>query len=548
MLTNLSGKKLTYIGIEASSFLTLAHTQLTTHTLFKQPFFMDIVWIGLAFVLGLILNRYQIPPLVGYLLAGLALSFTAYEPGAVLHEIAHLGVIFLLFTVGLHISLKNILQKEVLSVGLIHLMISTAIFLPVSLYFGLSVEAAVIISITLGFSSTVLAAKGLETRNELSSYYGRLSIGILIVQDLVAIGIIAYSGGGIPSPWAVVLLGLPLLRPLLSKLLHFVEREELLLLMALSLAVGGSALFESFNLSGELGALVMGMLFVNDDKSDQLEKKIWGIKEAFLVGFFLEIGLGGLPDADGFRFIGILLLLLPLKAVLFFGLFMILKLRARTGFLATITLTAYSEFTLIAGAVAAAAGIIPSGIIVVLGLLTAISYIINSILVRYEDPIWQRLNVFLRGFERDVKHPDHQPVSLGASQYLVIGLGKTGQAALTFYKKKDISVVGIDIDPERIKKLLHDGYRVLYADAQDAFFWEELEFPKIKSILIAMSGDIYTKVFIVEQLRKKKYAGKIKVLTQNEREDELIKSAGGIPVSVPSVKMGERMAQLSLES
>ena len=73
---------------------------------------MDIVWIGLAFVLGLILNRYQIPPLVGYLLAGLALSFTAYEPGAVLHEIAHLGVIFLLFTVGLHISLKNILKKR----------------------------------------------------------------------------------------------------------------------------------------------------------------------------------------------------------------------------------------------------------------------------------------------------------------------------------------------------------------------------------------------------------------------------------------------------
>jgi Kef-type K+ transport system membrane component KefB len=101
---------------------------------------------------------------------------------------------------------------------------------PVSLYFGLSTEAAVIVSVTLGFSSTVLAAKGLETRNELSSYYGRLSIGILIVQDLVAIGIIAYAGGGIPSPWALVLLGLPLIRPLLSRLLWLVERDELLLI------------------------------------------------------------------------------------------------------------------------------------------------------------------------------------------------------------------------------------------------------------------------------------------------------------------------------
>ncbi len=508
---------------------------------------MDIFWIGLAFLLGLFLNRFHIPPLVGYLLAGLALSFTAYEPGNMLHEIAHLGVIFLLFTVGLHISLKNILQNVVLGVGLIHLMISTIIFLPVSLYFGLSMEAAIIVSITLGFSSTVLAAKGLETRNELSSYYGRLAIGILIIQDLVAIGIIAYAGGGNPSPWAALLLGLPLLRPLLSGLLRIVERDELLLLMALALAVGGSALFESVNVSGELGALVMGMLFVNDDKADQLEKKIWGIKEAFLVGFFLEIGLGGFPGRDGFYFIGILLLLLPLKAILFYGLFMAFKLRSRTGFLSTVTLTAYSEFTLIAGAVAASAGIIPPEMIVVLGLLTAISYVINSLLVRYEDRIWQHSCGVLRKVERNVKHPDHQPVSVGAARYLVIGLGETGRAALELFHKKNEPAVGIDINPDRVKKLLSEGYRVLYADAQDALLWEELDMQKVRTILIAMSGDIYTKVFIVEQLRRKKYKEIIRVLTQNEREDRLILDAGGNPVSVPAVQMGEKLANLSLD-
>jgi len=508
---------------------------------------MDIVWIGLAFLLGVLLNRYHIPPLVGYLLAGIGLSFTGYEPGTLLHEIAHLGVIFLLFTVGLHISLKGIFQKEVLGVGLIHLAISTVIFVPVSLYFGLSTEAAVIVAVTLGFSSTVLAAKGLETRNELSSYYGRLSIGILIVQDLVAIGIIAYAGGGIPSPWALVLLGLPLLRPLLSRLLWLVERDELLLLMALSLAIGGSSLFEWFNLSGELGALVMGMLFVNDDKSDQLEKKIWGIKEAFLVGFFMEIGLGGIPDSLGFKMIGVLLLLLPLKAILFYGLFMAFKLRARTGFLSTVTLTAYSEFTLIAGAVAASAGIIPFEVIVILGLLTAISYVINSILVRYEDIIWQRINTFLRRFERDVKHPDHQPVSVGAAEYLVIGLGMTGQAALKHFKENDKAAVGIDINPDRVKHTMDNGYRAIYADAQDAFFWEELDMQKVQTILLAMSGEIYTKEFIIQQLRKKNFRGTIRVLTNNEREDELIRNAGGNPVSIPAVQMGEKMAKLSMD-
>lgn len=507
---------------------------------------MDIIWIGLAFMLGLLLNRIHIPPLVGYLLAGIALSFTSYEAGSVLHEISHLGVIFLLFTVGLHIRIKNILQKEVLGVGLIHLFISTILFFPVSLYFGLSTEAALVVSITLGFSSTVLAAKGLEARNELSSYYGRLAIGILIVQDLVAIAIIAYAGGGIPSPWAVLLLGLPIIRPLLSKLLLTIERDELLLLMALSLAVGGSALFEAVKLSGELGALVMGMLLVNDQKAEELEKKIWGIKEAFLVGFFLEIGLGGMPDTDGFRFIGTLLILLPVKAVLFYGLFMAFKLRSRTGFLSTITLTAYSEFTLIAGAVAASTGIISSEMMVILGLLTAISYVINAILVRYEDLLWQLTNPVLRIFERKVKHPDHQPVSLGAAKYLVIGLGDTGEAALKRFREQNESAVGIDINPDRVKQLIDAGCRVLYADAQDAYFWEELDMKKVKTILIAMSGDIYTKTFIVEQLRKKKYEGVIRVLTQNLREAEMVKKSGGEPVLVPAAQMGETLANLSM--
>ena len=251
------------------------------------------------------------------------MSFTSYESGALLSEIAHLGVIFLLFTVGLHFRLKNILQTEVLGVGLTHLSISSLLFTPLCLYFGLGLEAALFIGITLGFSSTVLTAKTLESRNELGAYYGRVAIGILIVQDLVAIGLIAYAGGGIPSPYAIILLGLPFLRKPLNWLLNEIKNEELMLLLALSLAIGGDILFESFNLSGELGALVIGMLFATNDKSDQLEKKIWSIKEAFLVGFFLQIGLGGLPEPSSYWLIGALILLLPLKGLMFYGLFML---------------------------------------------------------------------------------------------------------------------------------------------------------------------------------------------------------------------------------
>jgi len=507
---------------------------------------MDIIWVGFAFVFGLLVSRLHVPPLVGYLIAGLGLAAYGYEAGDMLEEIAHLGVIFLLFTVGLHIRLKNIIRIEVFGVGLIHLASSTAIFIPFSLYFGFDLQAAVIISITLGFSSTVLAAKNLEMRGEMGAYYGRVSIGILIIQDLVAIGIIAYTGGGIPSVWSPVLLALPLLRPALSYLLKIIDKEELILLLALVLALGGATLFEAFNLSGELGAIVAGMILATDERGEQLGKKLWGIKEAFLVGFFMEIGLIGFPTVQDFLFIGVLLLLLPLKSTLFYLLFMGFKLRARTGYLATISLTAYSEFTLIAGAVAAANGFIPESVIVTLGLLTAISFVVNAPLAIREDQIWRRFEGVLHKLELDVDHPEHEPISLGKANYLVIGMGKAGISAYERLVEEDKHVVGMDIDPDRIEQNLQEKRRVVYGDIQDTELWKAIDLSGIESIIIAM-GNREVKFHAIRALRDIGYNKDIYVITMRDDETEELQKAGAKSVPIPVKQAGERLAELSLK-
>ncbi len=507
---------------------------------------MDIIWVGFAFVFGMLVSRLHIPPLVGYLIAGLGLALFGYEAGDMLSEIAHLGVIFLLFTVGLHIRLKNIVRTEVFGVGLIHLASSTALFIPLSIYFGYDLQAAVIISITLGFSSTVLAAKNLEMRNEMGAFYGRVAIGILIIQDLVAIGIIAYTGGGVPSVWSPVLLALPLLRPALSYLLKIIVKDELMMLLALVLAIGGATLFEAFNLSGELGAIVAGMILATDKKGEQLGKKLWGIKEAFLVGFFMEIGLIGFPTFDDFLFIGTLLLLLPLKSLLFYLLFMAFKLRSRTGYLATITLTAYSEFTLIAGAVAATNGFIPETAIVTLGLLTAISFVINAPLAINEDQIWRRYEGFLHKFELDVDHPEHEPISLGNANYLVIGMGTAGISAYERIIKEGKSVIGMDIDPDRIEQNLQDNRRVVYGDIQDTELWKNVDLSNIKSIIIAM-GNRAVKFNAIRAIRDIGYGKDIYVITMRDDETEELQKAGAKSVPIPVKQAGERLAELSLK-
>src|SRR6056297_3461448 len=103
---------------------------------------MDILWVGVAFIFGMLFSRIKLPPLVGYLAAGAVLSAYGYEAGTALHEIAHVGVLFLLFTVGLHLRLKNIIRTEVLGTGGIHLLISTGIFMPIALAFGYDIIAS----------------------------------------------------------------------------------------------------------------------------------------------------------------------------------------------------------------------------------------------------------------------------------------------------------------------------------------------------------------------------------------------------------------------
>lgn len=505
---------------------------------------MDIIWIGVAFLFGFGASRLKLPPLVGYLAAGLALAAYGYESGDMLKEVSHLGVIFLLFTVGLHIRLKNIFRPDIMGIGITHLLISTAIFIPVSLYFGYDIQAAIIIAITLGFSSTVLTAKNLENRNELGALYGRAAIGILIIQDLVAIAIIAYTGGGAPTVWSLAVLALPLLRPLLLKLLGLIKEDELWMLFGLGLALGGASLFEFFNLSGELGALATGMLLASDERADQIAKKMWGVKEAFLVGFFLEIGLTGFPDLSGYYFIAVCLLILPIKTVLFFILFMVFKFRARTGYLSSISLTAYSEFTLIAGVVASANGFIPAETIVVLGLLTAISYALNAPVTAYEEKIWKRIEKYLIKLERDVRHPEHQTVSLGSAEFLIVGMGNAGRAAYDKLKEQDKPVVGMDIDPDRIERNLESGRRVVYGDIQDSDLWTNIDLQKIRSVMIAM-GNQNVKENATKTLRAAGFKGLIYVLTMREEEAEIMQRAGASAISIPIKEAGERLAELS---
>lgn len=505
---------------------------------------LEATWIAFAFVMGLAMRGFGLPPLVGYLGAGFALAAFGEQLGvgprdsAILEHIAHLGVLLLLFTVGLKLKLSNLVRREVIGGGLLHFAISCLLFLPaIQLVLDLPWRQALLLAIALSFSSTVLAAKLLEGKRELRAFHGRVAIGVLIIQDLIALLVMSLANGAVPSPWALLVFALPLLRPLLFRLLDASGHEELMVLLGLLLAlvVGGYG-FESLGLSSELGALAFGAMLAKHKRAGELYNSLWSIKEVFLVGFFLQIGIGGLPDADALAFAVTMSLLLPLKGLLFFGLFLGFRLRARSAFLSGVSLTNYSEFGLIVASVVLPQWIIP------LAITVALSFVISAQLNRFAHPLYERLARRLIPLERDIRHPDEQPISLGDAQILIIGMGRTGRAAYDHLKDKGFKLFSLDSDPGMIELSAQAGRRVRFADAEDQMFWQSLEMPAVEAVILAMN-DPEAKIISTRKLRERGFRGLIVSHAMYEDLAQRIQAAGADHTYLTMSEAGTGLAE-----
>ena len=485
------------------------------------------IWLSFAFALGLTVRIAGLPPLVGYLAAGFLLSAMGYDSNPILKEVSHAGVLLLLFSVGLKLRLQSLIRIEVLAGSLLHMLITVGlIYLLLITVLGMETQIALMVGIVLSFSSTVVAAKVLESKRELRAFHGRVAIGILIMQDLVAVAILSVGNGVAPSPWAFLLLGLLLLRPLIFRLLDFSGHGELVILFGLliALAVGGHG-FEHFGLSSELGALLLGIMLASHKRSIELSNSIWGLKEILLVGFFLQIGLMGHPSLEMIQQAFLINLLVPLKALLFFFILVLLRLRSRTSFLASLTLATYSEFGLIVASIGVNNGWLGSEWMVMLAVAVAMSFAVSAPLNRYAHELYSLLEKFLSRFESTNRHPDDEPINIGNSHIMVMGMGRVGSGAYDLLVKQHERVIGLDSDPIKVKLLRNKGLRVLYADAEDPGLWSNIQLGKVHTVMLAMP-DISAKVMATKQLRKIGFSGTITSTVVFDDEVDQLKAAG----------------------
>ena len=488
---------------------------------------MVVLWLASAFVLGLGFRGIGLPPLVGFLVAGFVLRGLGVEKDLLIEELAHAGVLLLLFSVGLKVRLKNIVQAEVWAGASIHLVVTVAVIgLGLLGAFALDWTRALTLGAALAFSSTVVAAKILEEKRELRAFHARVAIGILVVQDLVAVGILAGLASRVPSAWSVLLLGLPLLRPLLSRLLDYAGHGELLVVLGVLLALGlGGYGFQSAGLSPELGALVTGALLANHPRAEELSRALWSLKEIFLVAFFLEIGMSGAPTLPALGFAMLMMVVLAGKATLFFFVLLRFRLRARTSFLTALSLASYSEFGLIVVHLAVNQGAIPPHWLTYVAVTVALSFALAAPLNRAAHGLFERFGERMESLEADERHPDDEPISLGRADIAILGMGRVGSGAYDSLRAKGQRVIGLDSDPGKIEHHRRDGRRVLYADAEDSGFWQRLNLSGVSAVLLAMP-DLEAKLISIDQLRRRGFTGLISATNVYPEEAEQILAHG----------------------
>ncbi len=505
---------------------------------------MDPVFLAIAFVLGFAARQVGLPPLVGFLTAGFALNGFGFESSPLLGQLADLGVTLLLFSIGLKLKAGTLLKPEVWAGASLHMAATIVVFglaifglaaAGVHLFAGFDLATSALLAFALSFSSTVFAVKTLEEKGELQSLHGRVAIGILIIQDIIAVVFITFSTGQTPSLWALVLFGLIPLRPLLFSIMDRCGHGELMPLFGLFAAlVLGAEAFDLVGLKADLGALILGALLAKHDRAGEISDSLLSFKDILLVGFFLDIGLSGTLSLEAVLAALLFVLVLPFKVALFFGLLTRFRLRGRSATLAAFSLATYSEFGLIVSAIAVSNGWLAADWLAVVAIALATTFVLGAPLNLMAHRIYAHFHDRLIFWESALRHPDDQPVDPGKARIAVLGMGRIGTGAYDAMKAHygDV-IIGIDSNADKVSAHQSAGRNVILGDATDSDFWARTQSGRIRLSMLALP-QLSANLDVVRLLSDSPFDGQIAAVALYSDEVDILEQAGA-HVAVDSV-------------
>jgi glutathione-regulated potassium-efflux system ancillary protein KefC len=491
----------------------------------------DPIIIMAALACGMGSRALGLPALVGYLAAGFVLHEAGVAGGPLLDTLAHMGITLLLFSIGLKLQPRGLLEPQVWGTTLLHMLATQILCFAVIVLAGywwpslaLDSKTALILAFALTFSSTVFVIQVMQERGEMASRHAAIAIGVLIIQDIVAVLFLAISAGKVPELSALWLLLLIPARGPIIRLLSIAGHGELFTLAGFALAILGAQAFDAVGIKGDLGALLLGALLAGDRKAKELARNLLYFKDLFLVGFFLSIGLAGWPEPQLIAFAVVIGLLALLKPLLYFPLYTVFHTSSRTALLAAISLANHSEFGLIVIAVAAGVGWIDPGWSSAMSIAVAVSFLAAAPLNRSSHNLYDRWRSRLLAFEtrrlRDTI-PDTRDVRV-----LILGMGRVGTGAYdTLAARYDGHVMGIDENESKLEEHRAHNRRVASADASDPDFWHRVALDRIDLVMLALTNH-QENLLVTRLLHRLGYKGKIAAVVRFDEEAAELEANG----------------------
>jgi len=518
-----------------------------------------ILLAGSVAVLTLV-RRFALPPILGYLVVGMILGPNALglaSDAEAVQLLAEIGVVFLVFTLGLEFSLARMvaMKREVLGIGGLQMLLTTAAFGAAARALGAEPAVAIVIGGALAMSSTAIVVRQLGEQLEVNRTHSRLAVGVLLFQDLAFAPFLALAtsiraasdvlnpawllgmvGRAIVALLLVLVLGRWLFRPLFREIAKH-RSSETFTLTVLFVALSSAWATHELGLSMALGAFLAGMLLSETEFRHQTEAVIKPFQDILLGLFFVSVGmlldlrllLAQLP-------LVLLMLgaLLVVKAVLVFGIVRQFVPNSRKALRTGIVICMGGEFGFALLTLLLKGKMVDTGL--VQGLLTtvALSMLLGPLIVRYNGRI---ADFLLRR-----RKPDTSEVALETAatrelarreHVIICGFGRVGQNLARVLEKRGFEYIALDLDPFRVRDARQAGDPVVYGDASEPEVLRALGLQHA-SVVVVSFGGAETALRIVRAVRRLRGDVPVLVRTEDDSRLDALQAAGATEV-VPEI-------------
>ncbi len=510
----------------------------------------DIVIIfGLAFFVLILFQRVKMPTIVGFFITGMIAGpqiLRLVQDTGQIRLMAEVGVILLLFTIGLEFSTERFgeFKRTALLGGALQILLTIIIVLILLVNSGLGLGKTLFIGFLVSLSSSAVVLKVLQDSNQIESPHGMVSTAILIFQDLAAVPMIlfvpilagvnvgAYSLFSVILKGAlIVVLSLLAARYIVPTILHTVTKtksRELFLVTVIFICASVTWLTSEAGLSPALGAFIAGFMVANTDYAHRTQGIILPFEEIFLSFFFVSLGM--LVDlkflfANYAPILAAVALVIIIKFLINNIVGFLLGYSIRIMVLMAIMLSQIGEFSFIISEAGLRYGIIDNITFQGLLLVSIVTMALTPFMIMASPRIAEHFMRF--PLPRKVRRGRYyeKPTRFLKDHLIIVGVGVTGCRLVNIAKENNISYIGVDINPEVVNKMREDGYNVYYGDATHINVLKHFNVPKAGVMVVAIT-DYDSTIHVIHEARHLNPFMKIIVRVRGFEDEEPLYRAG----------------------